>query len=155
MFAPARRKPAAEPHPDGELGMGAWGSGTFENDTANDWVYELERVDDLSAVRAAFADVLDAGDDYLDSDPASMALAACEVIARLRGKGGPSGPWTESVDGWVRGHPQPVPDELVRQAEAVIDRVLGPDSELADLWDESGPDEWRAAVADLRSRACG
>ena len=32
--------------------MGAWGVGTFENDDASDWVYQLEGAEDLELVRA-------------------------------------------------------------------------------------------------------
>jgi len=30
--------------------MGAWGTGNFDNDTALDWVYDLEDREDLSLV---------------------------------------------------------------------------------------------------------
>ncbi|MGW1836297.1 DUF4259 domain-containing protein [Streptomyces sp. BBFR2] len=47
--------------------------------------------------------------------------------------------------------PQPSP-ELTGLAVRALDRVLAPDSELAELWDESdaGP-QWRASVAGLRA----
>ncbi|WP_405744683.1 DUF4259 domain-containing protein [Streptomyces sp. NBC_01525] len=47
--------------------------------------------------------------------------------------------------------PQP-PPELTGLAVRALDRVLAPDSELAELWDESdsGP-QWRASVAGLRA----
>ncbi|MGE3819895.1 MAG: DUF4259 domain-containing protein, partial [Isosphaeraceae bacterium] len=33
--------------------MGIWGVLAFDNDTANDWAYDLEDVDDLSLVESA------------------------------------------------------------------------------------------------------
>lgn len=47
--------------------------------------------------------------------------------------------------------PQP-PPELTGLAVRALDRVLAPDSELAELWDASdaGP-QWRASVAGLRA----
>jgi hypothetical protein len=132
--------------------MGAWGELAFDNDQANDWAYGLDEVDDLSLVEAAFEAVEAVGDDYLDSDEASDALAACEVIARLRGKPGYQNAYTEKVDLWVAAHPLKVPAALIARASSVIDRVLGEESELAELWAESGDAKWRAAVEDLRAR---
>ena len=34
--------------------MGAWGKLAFDNDTANDWAYDLKDVSDLSLVESAF-----------------------------------------------------------------------------------------------------
>ena len=48
--------------------MGAWGELAFDNDTANDWAYELEGIDDLSLIESALKEVEDIGDEYLDQD---------------------------------------------------------------------------------------
>jgi hypothetical protein len=132
--------------------MGAWSAETFGNDTACDWSYGLENVDDLSLVRQAFEAVLDEGDDYLDADIACEGLAACEVIARLKGNWGVRNSFTEPVDQWVETHKAAPSETLVRTALAVIDRVLAPQSELRELWEEADASEWRGAVADLRAR---
>jgi hypothetical protein len=135
--------------------MGAWGTGTFDNDTACDWGYDLEESNDLSLVAAAFAEVLDSDEDYLDQNAACNALAACEVLARLKGNWGVRNPYTEAVDKWVEDHPQTPPPALVARGNAAIDRVLGDDSELRELWDEGDDGEWLAAVEDLRRRLNG
>jgi hypothetical protein len=132
--------------------MGAWSADTFGNDTACDWAFDLEGVDDLSLVRQAFVAVLDVGSDYLDADIASEGLAACEVIARLKGHWGLRDPYSEPVDKWVERHPTKPPDDLVQAALAVLDRVITPPSELLELWEEADATEWDAAVADLRKR---
>jgi hypothetical protein len=132
--------------------MGAWGPLAFDNDEANDWAYELEGVDDLSLVTAAFENVAVAGEGYLEQDVGSIGLAACEVVARLRGRPGHSNSYTEKVDRWVAAHKIDPPAELIVKGNAVIDRILGPESELQELWEEAGVDEWRSAVADLRAR---
>jgi len=135
--------------------MGAWGERAFDNDMANDWAYELEEVEDLSAVEEAL-EAVEEEEDYLDSDEASAALAACEVIARLKGKsGGYMDAYTEKVDAWVAAHPLKVPAKLVARAHKVIDRILGEDSELRELWEEDGPGKWRKAVEELRGRVLG
>ncbi|MFO1021580.1 MAG: DUF4259 domain-containing protein [Planctomycetales bacterium] len=132
--------------------MGAWSEDTFGNDTACDWTYGLEDVDDFSLVRQAFEAVLNADDDYLDADIASEGLAACEVIARLKGNWGVRNSYTETVDNWVLSHKIEPPENLIPTALAVIDRVIAPQSELRELWEESGADEWLIAVEDLRER---
>jgi hypothetical protein len=68
--------------------MGAWGELAFDNDAANDWAYGLDDVDDLSLVESALQVIEAVGSGYLDQDIACNALAACEVLARLRGKPG-------------------------------------------------------------------
>jgi hypothetical protein len=37
----------------------------------------------------------------------------------------------------------------------VIVRILGPESELRELWEDAGDEEWLAAVEDLRNRMSG
>jgi hypothetical protein len=132
--------------------MGAWGADTFDNDTACDWSYALDEVDGLSLVRETLARVLAIGEEYLDSDDACEGLAACEVVARLKGNWGIRNPYTETIDKWVETHGTIPPGDLVQSAVAVIDRVLTAPSELLELWEEGDPTEWRNAVDNLRSR---
>jgi hypothetical protein len=133
--------------------MGAWGSDPYDNDTANDWAYDLEDADDLSLVRNAISAVAGIGEDYLDSDAACEAIAACEVIARLKGNFGKRDAYTSKVDDWVQAHPTLPPDELVQLALQAIDRILAPRSELTALWDEGGfNEEWHTKMSDLRTR---
>jgi hypothetical protein len=133
--------------------MGAWGMLAFDNDTACDWAYGLDEVSDLSLVEGALDDLEDVGSDYLDQDVACSALAACEVLARLRGNFGYRNAYTEAVDKWVEAHPTTLAPTLLARATASLDRILGDASELRELW-EDGDDaaEWRKSVADLRQR---
>lgn len=132
--------------------MGAWAADTFGNDTACDWTYGLAKVDDLSLVRRTFEAVLNVGEDYLDADIASEGLAACEVIARLKGNWGLRNPYSKTIDNWVEAHRISPPENLVHAALAVIDRILAQPSELLELWEEGDASDWRAAVDDLRDR---
>lgn len=132
--------------------MGAWGVLAFDNDDANDWAYDLEGADDLSLVESAF-DTVEEADDYLEAPDASNALAACEVLARLNGKPGYKNAYTEKVDEWVAAHLQTPSPSLVSRANAAIDRILGENSELKELWAESDENSaWLASVEDLRQR---
>ncbi|MDB5320263.1 MAG: hypothetical protein JWN40_1894 [Phycisphaerales bacterium] len=132
--------------------MGAWGVLAFDNDEACDWASDLDDVDDLSLVEAAFKVVEDSGGDCLDAHDATDALAACEVLARLRGEPGYNNAYTEGVDAWVAAHPIDPQPRMLARAEAVIARVLGKKSELRELWDDGVGAEWREAVDDLRRR---
>jgi len=108
----------------------------------------------MRSVEAALDQVQVVGDDFLDADVACDALAACEVLARLQGRSGYTNAHTEAVDQWVaaRGDRIVPSRELLARASAAIDRILGEDSELSELWDESGGEEWREAVEDLHRR---
>ena len=132
--------------------MGAWGALAFDNDEANDWAFGLDGVNDLSLVEEAFRNVEASVGGYLEQGTAAEALAACEVLARLRGRDGYRNAYTDNVDKWVAAHRIAPSAELIARGDAVIDRILGSDSELRELWEEAGAEEWEAAVADLRAR---
>ncbi|HSM83145.1 MAG TPA: DUF4259 domain-containing protein [Nodosilinea sp.] len=132
--------------------MGTWSVDAFGNDDAADWAFELADSADLSLVEAAIDGALAEGD-YLDAPEAAIALAATEVLARLNGQWGDRNAYTAPADAWVEQiEVRPTP-ELLGRARAAIDRILGADSEMAELWQDSDDYEaWLASVQDLRSR---
>lgn len=134
--------------------MGAWDVGSFDNDTAVDWSYGLERTDDLSWVERALDEALAFGpSDSVSTEVGECAVAAADVVARLRGGGGESNGYTQTVDDWVSAHPLRPPAELLGKALAVIRRVSTSPSDLLELWEESGDGEgWQDALQDLRAR---
>lgn len=135
--------------------MGAWSEDTFGNDQACDWVGEFLSDPSLAAVREAI-EVVAENTDYLESDEAQECLAASEVIARLQGKWGTRDSYSEDLDHWIEENSMAVPEELKDLASAAIDRILGPESELQQLWDEGdGYEAWHTAVESLRERVGG
>ena len=135
--------------------MGAWAEDTFGNDTACDWIGGFLEDPGLPVVQSSIQAVLDE-EDYLDSDFACECLAACEVIARLQGKWGVRNEYSEELDSWIEANPTTVPAELKAAALAAIERILGDDSELPELWDEEGRnDDWHNAMDDLLQRVRG
>lgn len=133
--------------------MGTWGSGAFDNDAAYDWWSNLADTDpgDLSFVEETLSTVEDVEDDELDVDLACEAIAACEVVARLQGRGGRAAAHTE-LDSWVRQHTTKPSPALVRLAANVLDRVAANSSELSVLPDSA---VWLSSVHDLRKRVTG
>ncbi|MBW4463314.1 MAG: DUF4259 domain-containing protein [Nodosilinea sp. WJT8-NPBG4] len=132
--------------------MGTWSMDAFGNDDAADWAFELAESNDLSLVEAAIDGAL-AENDYLDAPDAAIALAAIEVIARLNGNWGDRNAYTEPVDAWVAQANVQMEPELLVWARAAIDRILSADSEMLELWQDSGDYEaWLESVENLRSR---
>jgi hypothetical protein len=132
--------------------LGCWAIDSFGNDDAADWLCDLVEQNDLGFIQETIKRVLDI-DSYLEAPDAAQALAAVEVVAAALGRPTTAGQAEESLAEWVA-RVKPVPDlSLVSQASAAIDRILGPESELRELWEESGEfEKWEANVTDLRSK---
>jgi len=131
--------------------MGAWGTGNFDNDTALDWVFELEEVNDLSLIEKTIDAVFD--DDYIDSDIGCEALIAIEAIARLIGNFGKDNSYAEDLDSWVKSHNLDVNNELIVRGKKALDLIVSEKSELYELWEETEDfDTWKNEIDDLRAR---
>lgn len=129
--------------------MGTWGHEAFSNDDALDWLGELLDAGDMGPVEAALAAAASAGETYLEAPDCSQALAAAEVVAALRGKLGDGLP--KKLIAWQAGRPKPA-DGLLELARRAVAQVAQ-DSELKDLWVESGhPEAWEECVRNLQAR---
>jgi hypothetical protein len=134
------------------MNMGAWGELAFDNDTASDWAYELAEVEDLSLIESTLSALEGLGSEYVDQDIACDVLAACEVLAKLKGNPDSKNAYPETVDAWVAAHPLTPSPALLKRAVVGIDRILGDESELRGLWEDAEADKWLEAMADLRRR---
>ena len=133
--------------------MGAWGTGNFDNDTACDWAYGLEGERDHGLIERTLDAVLAADKDYVGASNAERALAAADALALLLGHGGGRNAYTETVHAWAAAHPLPPSAALLDKARCAIHRVLGPESELRELWEGSDDaDAWRKTVENLQAR---
>ncbi len=122
--------------------MGAWGPGNFENDVAQDWLYDFGENDFrlIDRTLAGVAAMIEA--DELDADEASEVLAAAECVAAAAGF--PPNDPPEELAEWL--------PEYVAIACQAVARVLAK-SELRELWLESDEFEaWETAVTNLQSR---
>lgn len=129
--------------------MGAWSSGSFGNDDALDWVYELEE-SGVGAIRETLEAVV-AQEGYLEASDACCAVAAAEVIAASLGQL-PPGDLPDEVTDFLQSEPA-IGVDLVELARTALGRVLSADSELLELWrDTADFAEWKAGVDDIANR---
>ncbi len=127
--------------------MGAWGTGSFENDDAANWIAELGTIvpDDLAQILVQAAD----DPSYLEAPSSRIAVAAAEVIAALNGSPAQEAP--PEIIKWTTNH-QTSTRELKALALRALERVRK-NSELKDLWLEAdGLNDWVAAIQDLQTR---
>lgn len=130
--------------------MGAWGHGTFDNDSAHDWLFDLKD-GDASLVGEALDAVGEASaEDYIEVDEASAALVAGELVAAALGKG--EDRLHPDAAAWLRAHKAAVAALGSARARQAVQRVYDA-SELRELWDENGADtEWHVDVRTLLAR---
>ena len=129
--------------------MGAWEVGSFDNDDALDWVYELEEADDLSILSDAFEAVLEEDGNYLDEVDCAVAIGAAEVVAGLMGNS--DGALPDEVRAWIKTQPKPSGPLVADGLKSL--RAILKDSGLKDLWEETEYyDDWKGGVLDLIAR---
>lgn len=136
--------------------MGAWGSKSFENDTALDWAASVQSLADLRGPFERLKVLTDASEDgdafHVDSDLASELIAAAETVAMLMGRKAPDFP--EELQQRLADAGE-LDDLLYHQARNAVCHVLR-SSELAELWeeaaDEAGTNEWHVAITGLVDR---
>ncbi|MFD7237712.1 DUF4259 domain-containing protein [Streptomyces syringium] len=127
--------------------MGTWDIGPFENDMAADFACTLDEAaenDREAIVRQALVATINT-QGYLDSSEGAEAVAAAALVAARCPRGEP----VSSVYG-PKEPMRPFSADLRACAAEALDRVLAADSELAELWDENGDDQWRQSVIRLR-----
>jgi hypothetical protein len=132
-----------------ELLMGTWAVGSFENDTALDWLTKVYESGDLSGLRAALIG------DFKNAQPyrAVEALAAADLVACFLGHAPPE-PKRKGLVEWTQKHPDAFTPELFKLARDAV-RAIKSNSKLRDSWkgrDGSIDAEWLAAISDLETR---
>lgn len=134
--------------------MGAWGSGIYENDEAVELVDEVVSGGGVESLDEALRRVLETEEDYLEAPEAAQALAAADMISRLRGRNVPADTGVDHLAEWLDDVDFFVGAATLKQARAAIGRVLRKPSELMELWSESGSldETWMANVSLLLRR---
>ena len=132
-----------------ERSMPGWGTGSFENEDAQNWLAKLDHVG-LDALRQIFSAAEQV--DYLEAPAASVLIAAAEVVAAL--SGAPLEPIPPQIKKWLGNIPA-VPAGLSASARLAVHGIRL-NSELKDLWLQAdGLNEWSASLRDLEQRLSG
>lgn len=116
--------------------MGAWGTGPFENDDAMDLVGEIND-SEPDAVAELLTDILTVPDpdEDLDEIDGTEAYAVAALLAAKLERLEVSSP--DVIDA-VSKIPTEVVGALLPNARTMMTRILGDNSEFAELWIESG-----------------
>ena len=121
--------------------MGAWGPGPFENDDACDWSYQL--------LDGGGVEVLSSTLDVAPGTTAPEADEAVAAIAVVVASQGVSVDLSPDVAGWLNAADRHAFVLLAPRAITAIDALLA-DSELAELWGESGDSIWQDQLREWR-----
>jgi len=129
--------------------MGTWGTGTFQNDDALDFLTELGGIEsDWETLVRLCKDAL--RPEYLQASEAAQVLVAAELIAAGNGK--PSSQLPEDAVVWLKGRKKPGPGVL-KGAQVALDRILKPKSELLETWEKTDDfGSWKREVEILGGR---
>lgn len=125
--------------------MGAWGTGNFSNDTALDYLADINSMDDLMhQFNAVNSDSLD----YVDADLACEALAAADLLAGLLGR--PAADLPRETQSMITKFDKPSTAQLTQARDAIANIVES--SELTELWEEEDDLAWKGVIKDLLER---
>lgn len=127
--------------------MASWGTGSFENDDAKDFLGSLNAKEpgDLKIILENAAQI-----DYLQAPASSVVVAAAEVVASAKGRAPQQVPL--EIAEWVKKVEGAPSDEMCDLARMAVSKVRL-NSELKDLWLEAeGLNDWSASLRDLELR---
>jgi hypothetical protein len=131
------------------MAMGVWGIGTFDNDDAINWGCLLCQ-STSTLLLVATLEAVSGRQRYVEAPECSMALAAAEVVAALRGSPDPALP--DNVRRWVARNPVAVDIDLLMLARSAIERIRRV-SGLNELWRETEDyDDWQSLLENLLRR---
>lgn len=126
--------------------MATWGTRTFEDDTATDWLLELIDADEARDFLLANITLDDDGEPGYDTGV--ICLAACEVIVALIDE--PRRGLPEELNDWLADNECDDITDLPERAMESLKIVLNDGSELMETWKEQEDyDEWRERVDEL------
>ncbi len=129
--------------------MSAWGVGSFENDDAYDWAYDVAETDNLTYLVETLK-TINRCQDYLEAPDCHRAIAAAEVIAAIKGKGDIGVP--DEIKAWIKKHSFKASKTHIQIALAAIEKIKT-GSELSGIWQGTEfADAWYEAISNLEAR---
>jgi hypothetical protein len=132
--------------------MGAWGHTNFDNDTAQDFVAEVEEggIDRIISAIEVINTVEE--DAHLDADLCTEALAAIEYIATAKDRMAEDFP--EDAEDWVQPNKSTILSVggIIAKSQQAIDRIKK-NSKLKEFWEENKDiEKWNNVLDDLNTR---
>lgn len=123
--------------------MGVWSSGPFDNDDASDFMMELEAEPSWDVLRDVFKDVF-AHEDYVELAEGARAYAAAALVTVAIGKSDVSAQDYYMIVGDMGA----MPEDLPALARSAVKRISTGDSEIRELYLDSGSySEWAGIIA--------
>ncbi len=126
--------------------MGTWGPGSYDNDTALDFVGTVDAVDDL---RRALDDAALQTGDEIDADLCQAAQAAAELVAGMMGRHVAQSTAEMRALCERLGEPD---FKLTEAARNWVSAIASQRSELMALWDEDDGTAFRRELSELIDR---
>lgn len=132
--------------------MGAWSHEPFGNDQACDWAAELAESTGFAIIEKAFDQVIaDQNEEFIDADTVCEAHAAAEVLAHILGQGTENLDFLGDISGWIEKLPAQPSAALIQKALNALNISTQENSELNELWQESGNyAEWTQNIDALK-----
>jgi hypothetical protein len=134
--------------------MGAWGSGSFCNDDALDWLAELSDGGGAQLIKETLQMVAEhPTDEVLEASECCNAIAAAEIVAAaLSQTTEDEVNLPEEAEDWLDNHRSEIDETHALLAEQALRRITL-NSELKELWEEpETADEWSNSIMDLQER---
>lgn len=134
--------------------MGTWGPQIFDNDAACDLAGGIAHTEAGSGeAEELILGALKPFDAAAEGWLVDEALAAADIVARLRGHFGQRDGYTGSIDRWVRKQRVAVTPEMVSAAQAAVANVLQHAEVFAARWTHPEvASEWLDYVRALQAR---
>lgn len=127
--------------------MGAWGFAFNENDDAADWLADFGEGPGWPQVSSALQ-IDQTG--YVESDQASQAVAAAEIVAAANGHPHPA--LAVEIVAWIGNEGGRDEGQRMTGLAAGVVQYLMHHGELAELWGEGDATGWAGEMAGLLQR---
>lgn len=134
--------------------MGAWGYGIFDDDTAYDYVDEIDNSDNPKEIfKKAFKNAIDA--DYLEYDDChAVTVSASYIDSILNGTRPRVDTEDENYFQFIENNKNLDVTDLKTDAVKALEKVISDNSELNELWaaNEELYPKWKGNIEELIKR---
>lgn len=137
---------------------GTWGTGSFDNDIAGDFLDQLEdlpALQRLAVIESTFRVLIESGESSASSVLSEEIIAAAALVAANLPEG-QSFAWDEEYPGMSEWLPKPIPSSLASNALQALELAVPPGGRFWRSWvDDRDRAEAQAVIESLRSVLLG